>query len=103
MGCACWGPRGRRGPLPWAGCWPDLAGFGRVLAGASLPFRPEWWYWNASRVMANGEINEFPFFTFLYADLHAHLIALPLTLLALAMSVGLVVRPAGRADGDAPG
>jgi len=61
-----------------------------VRDGQSLPFRPEWWYWNASRVMPHGEINEFPFFTFLYADLHAHLIALPLTLLALGLAVGLL-------------
>ncbi len=72
-----------------------VAGVGKLLGGAQMPFRPEWWYWNASRIMANGEINEFPFFSFLYADLHAHLIALPLTVLVLAMSVGLVVRPEG--------
>lgn len=39
------------------------------------------WYWTASRVMQNNEINEFPFFTFLYADLHSHLISLPISLL----------------------
>lgn len=38
------------------------------------------WYWTATRVMPNYEINEFPFFTFLYADLHSHLIALPIGL-----------------------
>ncbi len=32
-------------------------------------------------------ITEFPFFTFLFADLHAHLIALPLTVLALGFAV----------------
>ncbi len=36
-------------------------------------------------------ITEFPFFTVLYADLHAHLIALPLTLLALAFVVSVVL------------
>ena len=71
------------------------AGFLRVLGASEMPFRPEWWYWNASRVMEHGEINEFPFFTFLYADLHAHLIALPLTLLALGLVVGWVARPEG--------
>ncbi len=73
-------------------------GLWRVLAeGRAMPFRPEWWYWNASRVMQHGEINEFPFFTFLYADLHAHLTALPFTLLAMGLAVGCLwptrVRP----------
>jgi YYY domain-containing protein len=60
-------------------------------------------YWRSSRMMAPGspgnEITEFPFFTFLFADLHAHLIAIPFTLLAvgLALSVFLGVRdPQGR-------
>ncbi|MGQ9683910.1 MAG: DUF2298 domain-containing protein [Anaerolineae bacterium] len=71
-----------------------LVGLYRVLLqGQSLGFRPEWWYWNASRVMGAGEINEFPFFTFLYADLHAHLIALPFAVLALGLTVSLLLWP----------
>lgn len=50
-----------------------------------------WYYWNATRVIPE-TINEFPFFTFLYADLHAHLIALPFTLLLLGFVVNLVRR-----------
>jgi len=78
-----------------------------VVAGQPLNFRPEWWYWNASRIMGAGEINEFPFFSFLYADLHAHLIALPFGLLALGLIVSLVRgRPsperAREGQGDAP-
>lgn len=33
-------------------------------------------YWSASRVIPN-TINEFPFFSFLFGDLHAHVIAIP--------------------------
>ncbi len=64
-----------------------------VVKGQTLPFRPEWWYWNATRVIqagpgeAAGPINEFPMFTSLYADLHAHAIAYPLT--QVALGVGL--------------
>ena len=63
------------------------AGLGELFfKGKQLPFRGEWWYWNASRIMKHGEINEFPFFTFLYADLHAHLTAMPFAILALALA-----------------
>ncbi len=48
------------------------------------------WYWTATRIMPNSEINEFPFFTFLYADLHAHLIALPIALFVLAFSLSFL-------------
>jgi len=67
-----------------------LKGFGMVLGGASLPFRPETPYWNPTRMIpvdssGVGPITEFPAFTFLYADLHAHLLALPYTLCVLVL------------------
>jgi YYY domain-containing protein len=70
-------------------------GLNQWISGHKLPIHTEWWYWNATRVIpaAQGEagpINEMPFFTFLFADLHAHMMALPYTLLALALSVALV-------------
>ncbi len=61
-----------------------------VVEGASVALRPETWYWHPTRIIpaeAGNPIAEFPAFTFLYGDLHAHMIAFPLTLFALALAV----------------
>jgi len=88
---------GRFDPLLVAG------GALKAFFGAPLPIRPEEWYWNATRLIpaiagSGNEITEFPFFTFLFADLHPHLMALPLGLFLLAWA--LAIRdgaPKGRA------
>ncbi len=66
-------------------------GLGRVLTGSSLPYGPGDWYWIPSRVFPNEPITEFPFFTFLYADLHAHLISLMITLMVIAWIINLLM------------
>jgi uncharacterized membrane protein len=48
------------------------------------------WYWAASRSIQGSAITEFPYFTFLFADLHAHLIALPFALLAMGLALNLL-------------
>ena len=50
-------------------------GFVQFLKGTPMPFYPGDWYWYSSRVIPGDAITEFPYFTFLYADLHAHLLA----------------------------
>jgi YYY domain-containing protein len=72
-------------------------GLNQWIAGRDLGIKTDWWYWNATRVIPAGQgeagpINEMPFFTFLFADLHAHAMALPYTLLALALSLGAVLQ-----------
>ncbi len=57
-----------------------------LIKGQKLPFYPGDWYWVPSRALPNEPITEFPFFTFIYADLHAHLIALPITVLVIGWS-----------------
>jgi YYY domain-containing protein len=74
-----------------------------VAAGKPLAIRPEWWYWNATRVISHppteaGPITEFPGFTFLFGDLHAHLLALPYTAAVLTL-VCCLVRQVPRATG----
>ena len=59
-------------------------------------------FWRSSRVIDTSsqgglnscggcEITEFPFFSFLFADLHAHLIALPFAILALGLGLALLL------------
>ncbi len=72
-------------------------GIDLTLTDRPAPIYPGDWFWLASRAI-NAEpgevqpITEFPFFTFLYGDLHAHMIALPLTLLALAWAVSIALQ-----------
>ncbi len=66
----------------------------KALTGAPVPIYPGDWFWTASRAISASEgevqpITEFPFFTFLYGDLHAHMISMPLTMLALGWAISL--------------
>jgi uncharacterized membrane protein len=72
-----------------------LQGFVKTLQGAHLPYSLGDWYWIPSRVIpAPGEIEpitEFPYFTVLYGDPHAHLFALPIALLGLGAIIGIIL------------
>ncbi len=78
-----------------AGITGVLGGIGQLASGHPLPFRLEWWYWNASRVIPD-TINEFPFFTFIYGDLHAHAIALPFGMLAVGAGAAMLLPTSGQ-------
>jgi YYY domain-containing protein len=61
----------------------------RWKAGQALDWH---YFWATSRVIAPNGINEYPLWTFLFADLHAHALAMPFTTAFLALLVGLALR-----------
>lgn len=72
---------------------PGVVGTVRLVAGLvatvsqRLPLSP-FDYWRSTRIIPN-TINEFPFFSFLFADLHPHMIGIPFTLLVLSLALNL--------------
>ena len=84
---AAWSLGARLGPaLPWCGGLVLLAA---SPVGAWIWLRETWHgtFFPATRLIP-GTINEFPLFSFVWGDLHPHVIALPL----LVALVGLLVR-----------
>lgn len=85
-----------------AGIIQAVRGFFRFITLQDvMPYPMDQWYWNPSRAITPGPgepgpITEFPFFTFLYSDLHAHMISRPLTLLALAWCLSWVLTSVGK-------
>ena len=69
--------------------WWTIKGFFMVVGGANLPYAAGDWYWFASRIFPPGysDFYEFPVFTFIYSDLHAHMIALMLTVLVISWTL----------------
>ncbi|MBE2221680.1 MAG: glycosyltransferase family 39 protein [Anaerolineae bacterium] len=77
-----------------------------MASGQPAPIYPGDWFWTATRAInylptEAAPITEFPFFTFLYGDLHAHMISMPLQLLALGWAVSLALLPKASSRGDA--
>jgi len=66
----------------------NLAGVREWIEAADPPRDYDWF--EPSRVIP-GTINEFPWFSFLLGDLHAHLLALPFTLVALGFALQVVL------------
>lgn len=67
-----------------------LKGLGMYLMHEPMPLEPGSWYWIPSRVIPGDVITEFPMFTFLYADLHAHLIAMPFTVVSVGWGISVL-------------
>ena len=72
--------------LPAGGAWFGQA-LGNILRGEPLPGFD---YWHSTRLI-EGAIHEFPFFSFLYGDLHPHVLALPFTMVAPVLALAFVL------------
>ncbi len=84
---------------------PSSSGVARVAAGvlavAEGAHFPVLDFWRSTRFIGPedpGPIHEFPYFTFLYGDLHAHQLALPITVAVLLVGLNLL-----RSLRDSPG
>jgi YYY domain-containing protein len=67
----------------------NLSALYRIIEGLPARFDPFLlWTWSGSRAIDN-VITEFPYFTGLYADLHAHVVALPLTVATIAICLAI--------------
>ncbi len=85
----------RAGDVPIETRLPGVTGVANLLAGGRAVLfdgqaLPGLDFWRSSRVIPNNTINEFPFFTFLFADLHAHMIVMPLTVAMLVLGLNLL-------------
>jgi YYY domain-containing protein len=75
-----------------------ISGAQNVLSGdTELPGSPGRWYFSASRpILHDGPdtpIAEFPYFSFLYGDLHPHLLSMPFYALGFAWCLSLLLTP----------
>ncbi len=77
--------------------WVDIGSLNKPYTSAEWYPTDHWWWWRASRVISTSNldytINEFPFWSSFFADLHAHLIAIPFALLNMAIGLELFLSP----------
>lgn len=64
----------------------NLRGLFQVISqGKFLPLD----YWLSAHYIIPGTINEFPYFSFLHADLHPHVIAIPFTIMCITLALNI--------------
>ena len=92
---AQWAQSGIGGAFQWLGFLVDSLWQLTTLAWAAWQGNtlfPPFDFWRSSRMIPDIHITEFPYFTFLFADLHAHMIAMSVTLAALGLALAAALR-----------
>lgn len=83
-----------------------VAGIWQVLFNhAAMPqyFFVGGWPWDQSRILDDHHvITEFPFWTFLFADPHAHMWDVPLVICIMGLAINLIARAQPEAEADGP-
>ena len=86
----------------WFWQWMGVKGLEPPAGGSGWLPEGFWWWWRGTRIIDTlGEggvsldytITEFPFFSFLLGDLHAHVTALPFLTLVLTLALALLTSP----------
>lgn len=84
------------GSVPVSGLPALVAGVTAVLLGGGSLEGFD--FWRSSRVIPNNTINEFPFWTFLFSDLHAHMISIPYQVVSAGVMLGIATHAVPLAD-----
>jgi YYY domain-containing protein len=88
-------------PGPGGGAGSYISGLAQsVLLRLGGAPAPGFDYWAPSRVIPH-TINEFPFWTFLFADLHPHLVSIPFGVAVIGLSLHLLL-PIKQPDSEGP-
>lgn len=72
-----------------------LSHLDKVLGGHAVPAF-DWWA--PSRIVPGTAITEFPFFSYLFADLHAHVLAIPFAITTAVVALALVLGAASESS-----
>jgi len=61
---------------------------------------PFWWWWKATRMGSGFDVQEFPFFSFQFGDLHPHVILMPFLITAFAVAFQVILMARARSAAD---